>query len=169
MLHEFISRLAPLEKTGVLVVINTLDEKEKNACYKADVAVAKQKKFKVFDKYNEQDGFGIEYAGSNDPSATAAVEAPTTTLYPNPASEYVLVETTPFARVLLLNAQGLLLDETSANHAGQARFSLSSYAPGVYVIQTEKGQHSATSRIDIPPSILSNQNSKTIQQKTNKH
>lgn len=134
VLHEFIERLAPTEKPGVLTVINTLDEEEGNVCRKDDVAAAVRKGFKVFDKHNQEDGLGIEYAGS-DPEAIQTVCAPIASLYPNPAGEYVLVETAPCTRVQLLDARGVLLAETKTDRAGRARFDLSEYARGGYLIE----------------------------------
>ncbi|MDY6121513.1 MAG: T9SS type A sorting domain-containing protein [Porphyromonas sp.] len=120
-----------------LIVINTLDENEKNVCYEEDVRIALAKNYKVYDNYNENDGFGLEYKGS--PSAVADITAPSIALYPNPATEYVIVETLPYTRVLLLDAQGALLIRTATDDAGKARLDVSGIAQGTYIVKTAQG------------------------------
>lgn len=120
-----------------LIVINTLDENEKNVCYEEDVRIALAKNYKVYDNYNENDGFGLEYKGS--PSAVADITAPSIALYPNPATEYVIVETLPYTRVLLLDTQGALLIRTATDDAGKARLDVSGIAQGTYIVKTAQG------------------------------
>lgn len=136
--HELIDNLGKgIGNKASLVVINTLDQNEKNVCYEDDVKVALGKNYKVYDKYNETDGLGLEYKGS--PNAVADIAAPSVALYPNPATEYVIVETLPCSKVLLFDAQGTLLVQTASDDAGKARLDVADIARGSYIVKTVQG------------------------------
>lgn len=136
--HELIDNLGEgMGNNASLVVINTLDENEKNVCYEDDVKVALGKNYKVYDKYNEENGLGLEYKGS--PNAIADITIPSIALYPNPATEYVIVETLPYSRVLLFDAQGALLRQAAAGGTGKVRLDVADIARGSYIVKTVQG------------------------------
>lgn len=136
--HELIDNLGDgIGNPVPLIVINTLDQNEKNVCCEDDVKIALAKNYKVYDKYDEKDGYGLEYKGS--PSAVADVVTPSISLYPNPATEYIVVETHPYTRVLLLDTQGALLVRTATDDAGKARLDVSGMAQGTYIVKTTQG------------------------------
>ncbi|MDY6147916.1 MAG: T9SS type A sorting domain-containing protein [Porphyromonas sp.] len=136
--HELIDNLGKgMKSNAPLIVINTLDQNEKNVCYEDDVKVALDKNYKVYDNYNEADGLGLEYKGS--PNAIVDITTPSVALYPNPATEYVIVEALPYSRVLLLDAQGILLIQTATDDSGKARLDVSDIPQGGYIVKTVQG------------------------------
>ncbi len=62
-------------------------------------------------------------------------------IFPNPASEYVIVTTQPNTRVVLFDAQGSLIARAHSDASGQARFDLGHLAKGVYFVQGKEGVH----------------------------
>lgn len=141
--HELLESLGKAKSTdpnnpSTLVVINTLDQNEKNVCSAEDVKVAIGKGYKVYDNYGETNGLGIEYSGTSSNSIEDVI-APSIALYPNPATDYVIVETLSGSRVMLLDIQGALLAESVANDSGVVRFDVSHMARGNYIVKTNEG------------------------------
>lgn len=126
------------QSKGKLIVINTKNSQEKNVCYKEDVRKALAKNWDVFDNYGQENDYGIPYEGS-EPTDIENITLSNVSYYPNPAKEYVIVQTTPNKQVSITTIDGKVCFDSVADINGKCYINLASLSSGVYFIKTDHG------------------------------
>ncbi|GAD05820.1 hypothetical protein HQ45_05685 [Porphyromonas crevioricanis] len=124
-------------KEGKFYVVESRDKlnrEEKNVCNTDAVKIAGDKNWLVLDYSNgKNQGKGVIYPGVK-PSDIELAEDANYAVYPNPAQDYVIVATYPFAEVRLLAMNAECLLTTVADSDGLARLNLAKVSDGHYVI-----------------------------------
>lgn len=133
-----IDRLPNTEKTKNIVVIDSKDSNEKNVCYKDDVKKANAKKWAVYDRIGQDNSYGVLYEGS-EPTDIENITLSNVSYYPNPAKEYVIVQTTPNKQVSITTIDGKVCFDSVADINGKCYINLASLSSGVYFIKTDHG------------------------------
>ncbi|PID93462.1 MAG: hypothetical protein CSA95_07835 [Bacteroidetes bacterium] len=88
------------------------------------------------------EAMGFHYKDDSSIEETAALS---TSLYPNPAKDRVVVTTNQAAVISLFNANGALVDEVHSN--GVTILNTRDLAPGIYVVRAQQAQHSSITKL----------------------
>ena len=108
-----------------------------NICLQSDVAIAKGKNWNTL-KYKSDTKIYVPYEGTEDAQSlkvTLTKEGEGMKLYPNPATDYVIVEgVAPASEVTLHGLTGERLYAGRADDRGTLQIDLTPYADGVYLV-----------------------------------
>ena len=106
---------------------------ESNICLQSDVAIAKGKNWITL-KYKSDTNKSVAYEGADNTGVETTVTQQVK-LYPNPATDYVIVEgVAPASEVTLHGLTGERLYTGRADSRGVLQIDLTPYADGVYLV-----------------------------------